>query len=267
MAEEFNQLDSMETPVDDIVEQGRPADTLGNDAPEEFRGKDMNAVWNEVQQMRNTLKVNEELVRRLAAEPPRPQVIHVGQSAPAVTPAEQGPTEEELVAMITDDDPKVRVNAWNIMQQRNNAMLGAALERRLEPLTHGTISAAEASARAQYPLEFELFADQIAAYKARVPAAAFTNPQAWEELMKQVRGADPVRYVTELQKRQGVTSIESVRAAAAANVGFVPPVRQAGSPNGSGGSSALSDLQRRIADDFGMSDKEYLHFDRQSDLL
>lgn len=267
MPDEPMEVGVMETPVDDIVSQNTvPAGGFGADAPEEFQGKSPNDVYNEVQQLRNTVRVNEELIRRMAAEPPKPQVIHVGAPAPTVAPEQQGPTEDELTAMIADDDPKVRMQAWNIMQQRNNAMLGAALERRLAPLQQGTIGAAEANARAKYALEFELFPAEIEQLMARVPREAFTNPKSWDELMTQVRGMNPMKYVTELQKRSGTKSLESVRAEQANDVGFVPPVRASGPPSG-GGPSTLTDLQRKIAAEFNMTEKEYLHFDRQGDLL
>lgn len=254
--------DSQQTPLEDIA----GPEVVDPSLPE---GKSVNDIYNEVQQLRNTNKVNEELIRRMAAEPPRPQVVHV-QSQPSapIAPVQQGPTEEELVQMITDDDPKVRLQAWNMMQQRNNAMLGAALDRRLEPLAQGTIGAAEAHARQKYPVEFEIFADEINQYRQRVPASAFTNPMAWDELMKQVRGSDPQKYVAELQKRNGITTtFESAQAASAANAGFVPPVRSAGSPTGPGGPSSLTDLQRKIAEEFNMTPQEYLHFDRQGNQI
>ena len=262
-------MDAVETPVDSIVnefsQQNQPG-TLGNDAPEPFRGKSINDLFNEVQKLQNTNKINEEVIRRMSAEPPKPQIIQVGQPVP-VAPVQQGPNEEELTAMIADDDPKVRMQAWNIMQQRNNTMLAQALERRLEPLAGGAVSAAESAARQKYPLEFELFASEIDQYKSRVPREAFTNPQAWDELMNQVRGQNALRFVTEFQKRSGTRSLESVQAEAAANAGFVPPVRQTGPSGSPGGPSTLDDLQRKVAAEFGMTDQEYIHFTKQGDVL
>lgn len=264
------EIGSVENPIDDIVERNAAdASTLNGDAvPEAFRGKGLTDVFAEVQRLQNTLKINEELLRRMAAEPPKPQVVHV-QSQPVmpVAPVQQGPTEDELTAMIADEDPKVRMQAWQYMQSRNNQMLADALERRLQPLSQGTIGAAEAQARQKYALEFELFDNEIKALRSRVPAEAFTNPQAWDELIRQARGTDPVKYVTELQKREGIRSIESVRAAAASDVGFVPPVRSSGPSGGPGGPSSLTDLQRKVAEEFGMTEREYLHFAAQGDVL
>lgn len=260
----------VETPVEELLraEQSRPTNVLGDDAPEGFRGKSVNEVFDHVQKMQNTLKINEELIRRLSSEPPKPQVVHV-QSQPSapVAPVQQGPTEDQMLEMINSDDPKVRLQAWQIMQQRNNQVLGEFLERRLAPLSQGTIGAAEAQARQKYAIEFELFPDLISSYMQRAPAETWANPQSWEELMRQVRGHDPMRYVNELQKRAGTRSIESIQASEASNVGFVPPVRAGGSNGAPGGAGTLDALQRKIAEEWNMSESEYLHFDRQGNQL
>jgi hypothetical protein len=129
------------------------------------------------------------------------------------------------------------------------------------------MSSAEQNARAKYPLEFEIFEQEIASLRQRVPAEVFTNPQAWDEVIKQARGNDPVKYVTELQKRQGITTTDA-RASQAASAGFEPPTRGVVSPSGSGSASKLDALQQKIAEEWGFSDAgEYIKFSKMGDVL
>lgn len=272
MPEELTPLDEgaddvggvLETPVERMM-QAAPANpsVLGDDAPEAFRGKSINDVYNEVQRLQTTLRINEEVMRRISAEAPKPQVVHVQPNQPATVAREQqGPTDEQLEEMMGSDDPKLRIAAVRLLNERNNAMLAGALEQRLAPLAHGSVSAAEQNARTKYALEFELFGNEIQQLMSRVPREAFTNPQAWDELIRQARGTDPVKYVTELQKRTPPKqTLDGLRAEAVADAGFVPPVRTV--PNGApGGPSKLDQLQRKVAEEWGLTESEFLQLSK-----
>jgi len=259
--------ESVLTPIEGMTEQvstALPEKLEGDTIPEAFKGKSLNDVFAEVTKLQNTATINAEVMRRMAATPAAPQVVHMGQPAPVAGSQQIGPTEEQLEEMVASDDPKQRIAAMRIMQAQNNNALGAALERRLAPLAMGTVSSAEANARSKYALEFELFSKEIESYRSRVPAEAFTNPQAWDELIFQVRGSDPQKYVNELQRRGKITpTLDDAREAERALAGSALPVRLPGSPNGAGSPHTLDALQRKVAEEFGMTDAEYIHFSKQ----
>lgn len=258
---------SVETPLDEIMAGGTksPATLDGDDVPAEFKGS-LSDIYNEVQQLRNTHKINTEVMQRLAArvEKPVEVVVNDRRGGPPVASEQQEPTltEEELNELFRENPAK----AFQYVTDRNNKMLGAALESRLAPLGNSAVAAAEAEARRQWPLEFEIFKDEIERAKGRVDPSVFANPESWRQMISMVRGDNIMKFITETQKRAGVKSVEDqAREAQASGAGFVPRSREAPLP--SGGSSQLDDLQRKVAEEFGMTPAEYIAFTKTGDQI
>ena len=132
--------------------------------------------------LKEALRISEsarqEMAARMAPQSQQPQQ----QAPPQVT-------REQLTEMLNSEDPAVRLQAIEINTQQTLAAAASHFENRLAPLTDSGVHSAKNIARSQFPVEFELFGDQIEELAKNVPnRAALTQPEGWAHIVRYVRG-------------------------------------------------------------------------------
>jgi len=156
----------------------------GDDVPEAYRGKSVSEIIRIAETARTTM--NESVTAaRTAAEAARDAAAAIGtrQDPPPTPPKEL--TREEIKALY-DEDPMA---ALDVIQQQAERRIAQHVEDRIAPLTSGTMGAAENWAKQEFPDEFELFGDKIAAMIASVPnKQIFSGKKGWEDAIAYVRG-------------------------------------------------------------------------------
>ena len=135
--------------------------------------------------MREALRISEGARRDL--------MDRMGQPQPAQAQPNQPKwfSHEEIREMLNSEDPDVRYQAVQISQNQAIAQAAGHFEQRLGMLTAGTFDAAKAEAKRLFPVEFELFGDQIEAYANGLPdKTQLANTQGWGHIVRFVRGDD-----------------------------------------------------------------------------
>lgn len=100
-------------------------------------------------------------------------------------------SRDELREMLNSDDPDVRMQAVEISQNQGIAAAAQHFESRLGPLATSAHESAKDAARRKYPLEFELFGDQIEQFANQLPDKnPLSTVQGWDHLVRFVKGDD-----------------------------------------------------------------------------
>ena len=232
-----------------------------SDLPDFAKGKTAADLASEVDRMRQALRISEEgrlaladaARAREAAPTPAPRV----PEAPAPT----GPTEltrEQLKELVAEDPMAV----MDYMATHMTHRLDQHLNARFKPIVDGSISSAEAQAKAKYPEEFELFGNQIQEMKTKVPANVLGSSAGWDDMMSYLRGR-PENFDKLVAKRNSKDPA-AVRKVEVDNVGFSPrsvPTARVAAPAGNGPTrmtvDQMDDTMREIARTLGVSDEEY----------
>lgn len=254
--------ESVQTDIESMI-AAEETPAVDVSVPESLRGRSLSDVYAEVERMQNTNKINEEMIRRLASQGERP--VNVTVAAPTQSaPAQQEMSDEELE---TFGQTHGQIALFRVLTERNNRMLASAMNDRLAPLAHGMVSSAEADARRKYALDFELFGPEIEAQRKTVDPSVFSRPESWSQMISMIRGSDGnvEKYVRAQQVKSGVQPLETMQQDERFSAGFVPTARA--NDRQPINSSALSDLQKKIASDFGMTEAEYRKIDKMSDQL
>lgn len=234
----------------DLFNQRLEGDTI----PEHLRGKTVADVLSHAASLGEALKISERARTDMAKFADRPVNVH----ATPVAPADPGPktyTEDEINEMFRDNPAKAIQTIWNAA----DALVERRVEQRIAPIRNSAVSAAEATARREYALEFELFGDQIKEMYNNTPdKMIFSNPQAWTDMVRFIRGDSA--NIDKLVEARQAKAAGGARTAQAASAGFhAPPVQHT---SRSAASPTLDDpLKREIADKLGMDYNEYLKWE------
>lgn len=156
----------------------------GDDVPEAYRGKSFSEVIKiaegaRTQMNESTRAAQEARDAALRAEGAR------GAAPPPPPETVKDLSRDELKAMY-DEDP---MKALEVMEAQLTRRVAAHVEARIEPLTAGTVSAAENWARQEYPDEFQLFGDKIKGMVDSIPnKQVFSSKKGWEDAVAYIRG-------------------------------------------------------------------------------
>lgn len=182
--------------------------------------------------MREALRISESARQELAAR------VNSGQPAPQ-TPQPKWFSREEIAEMLNSDDPNMRMQAVEISQQQAIAQAARHFETRLGALTTSAVDTAKAEAKRLYPVEFELFGDQIQSFADQLPdKAALGNVQGWGHIVRFVRGDDS--NIERLAEARAAQKAREAQRDIVPN-SFVP------TRTGAGGGFVLDDATRDIA--------------------
>jgi len=114
-----------------------------------------------------------------------------GNSAPQPQQTVKWFSRDELREMLNSEDPEVRMQAVEISQNQGIAAAAQHFEARLGPLANSAHESAKDAARRKYPLEFELFGDQIEQFANQLPDKnPLSTVQGWDHLVRFVKGDD-----------------------------------------------------------------------------
>jgi hypothetical protein len=227
-----------------------------DDIPEAYKGKSAKEIIAIAEAARTGMQSAESA--RIAAEAARQAIEGAsGGSRQNTTPqAEVVPemTREELQELY-EKDP---LEAIAKIEEQAMRRIEAHVTNRLEPLTAGTMDAAERWAREEYPDEFELFAGDIDKLIKSVPnKAVFTTKQGWEDAVAYVRGQKNnfEKLVSHRADKVSRENADRGRQRERAGAGFNgrSSLRSGSSSNGSNDkelANAMSDEQRQIAQRF-----------------
>lgn len=241
-----------------------PAVLEGDDVPEEFRGKTAAEIAKIASQRTEALRTSESA--RLAAletrrEPAASAPVVV---APPAAPAQM--TDEEFDALY-ETDPK---QALRLMKEQSEASITQNVLARVMPLQAGAVASAEAQARAQFAAEFELFGPEIEKIIAGVPNKAFlASPKGWSDIISYIRG-QPENFdklVAHRTKGSEAAAAAAARQREVDSAGFTSRTTVAPAAPKMGGDPShygLDEVERRVADNMGMTYDEYAKWKRTS---
>lgn len=234
--------------------EGPKGDTKleGETVPEGFRGKTIDDVLKDNQRLQDSLRLREaeSVTYRTALETRQPAVQQQVVEAPKELTREQ-------IAEIFAEEP---LKAIEIMNDQAIRRAEQHLAVRLGSIEQGTISAAEAQARAKYPDEFELFGDDLIKFKNQMPnQGIFATTKGWEDMISYIRGQDG-NIDKLIAKRTGnLDTPKSAREREQANAGFSHSTQRR-APIGS--SREATQEQKMVAEGLGMTVDEYLKWDK-----
>lgn len=214
----------------------------GDNVPELVRGKTASEAMRALDAMQTSLKASEE-ARRQAEQSYRQQGYQQQQQN------QQGSYNREQMRELFEQDPVAAIEQMGgyLAQQ-----LDTSLNTRLQPLTSGISSTAEAHARQQYAEDFELFGDQINQVVARLPdRSVLANKQSWDDLVSYVRGqpGNFDRIVDQRMQKQRETEAVAAREREQVTSGYAGRPRPSGQSADAGGGE-LDAVQKKMAQEF-----------------
>lgn len=185
----------------------------GDTVPEIVRGKSASETLALISGLQESLKLSEQAraqaiaTASALAERPAPVAAAPVAAAPA-EPAE--PTEAELKAIFDEDPFKYHQTVAQLTQKRLEKQLASTVQ----PLMGSTASAAEQAARAKYKDEFEILGKEIEntiQTELGGNRSVMAQPEAWDRLIKYVRGDHVEKFMSEKAKRSSNASLEATR--------------------------------------------------------
>jgi hypothetical protein len=196
-------------------------------------------------------------------------------SQPAVpAPAPSAPAPDAL-EMLTDEqiqkiiDEKGPLAAMRAVQAQTFKLAERHLNTRLDGLNAAGTVSAQRAAETKYPVEFELFGDEIKKIVADAPdKSQLANATNWDSIIAYVRGKEGniQKYVTKLAGEAGKDkekeARERERGSAGAHMTSGAAPISGGIAPGADGSYGLDAVQREIADKLGRSYKDYAAWSR-----
>lgn len=192
--------------------------------------------------------------------------------APAAAPTAAQP---DPVEMLTDDqiakiaEEKGLTAALRIVQAQTFKLAERHLNTRLEGMQAAGSVSAENAAKAKYPMEFELFGDEIKKIATDAPdKSQLANANNWDSIIAYVRGKEGnlQKYVTRLAEDGSKEAEKTAKANQRETAGTHAP---SGGGRSTGGISAGADgffgldaTEREIADKLGRKYKDYAAWKR-----
>ncbi|CAB4165145.1 hypothetical protein UFOVP1537_4 [uncultured Caudovirales phage] len=219
--------------------------------PEHLRGKTLADVLERTERMEQALRLSEDARLSLSRN----------------TNAVAVPVQQPTVPVLTDDqfNTLLQENPAEALRYRDEQMASrmlAHLESRLAPLNNAGFSSQKEAAKAKYPLEFAMFADQLDQVANGLPdKSALSTPQGWEQLVSFVRGMPDnfEKLMTARTSSTGNNSAAEARRAEELRAGFsVSSGAGNPAPITTRGASVLDDTQKRVAATMGISEADYV---------
>ncbi len=230
---------------------------VGDDVPEDLRGKSVKDALARLGGLSEALKVSEQA--RKQAETNAQLALSGRQDPPKSEepPAPKELTEDELRELY-EENP---LQAISVMQDQAIRRAERNLESRLGPMMTGTAAQVENAVRAKYADEFELFGDQITSLAASVPngKAVLSNPAAWDDLIALVRGR-PGNIEKLITKKTSGRTVDQARQEQIGATGFTGSGGQRGTTREVGGQ--LDPIQKEIAEKLDMSEADYIKWSK-----
>lgn len=246
--------------IEKSLEEGKPSDGTKTDTklegdviPESFRGKTIDEVLKDNQRLQDSLRLRDAEASTYRS------ALESRQQPASVAPAADAPAEltREQIAEIYAEDP---LKAIEVMNDQAIRRAEQHLAVRLGSIEQGTISAAEAQARAKYPDEFELFGDDLIKFKNQMPnQGIFATTKGWEDMISYIRGQDG-NIDKLIAKRTGnLRTSNTAREQERSSAGFSRSPRRETPMNSS---HQATKEQEQVAEGLGMTIDEYLRWDK-----
>lgn len=227
----------------------------GEHIPENIRGKSIATLVQQNNALERALQISES-ARTTAASRPAP--------APAPAPTAQPTVTREKYNELFAEDP---FGAVQLMLGQAGDAVEAHISRRLQPLTGANTTAARRYAEAKYPLEFQLFGDQIDKFVENAgPSDTWTDPKAWDDMVAYHRGLETniTKYIEAKTKPNGAVAAAGARAEQAASTGATIKGTPVSDLAVSSNDFNLDATQKEIARGLNMTYEEYHKWNKLS---
>lgn len=212
------------------------------------------AAITQVEAYKKALEISEAGRKRLEE-----QIRGDGNGAPPQPDPIEEMTDEQLERLIEEKGVSAGVRA---VQAQSFRAIQRHLDRRLGGMADSSMTMAEAEARRLYPVEFELFGDQIMEQVKRAPSKEpLGNVETWRNLVAYIRGRDDnvEKLLAHKQKVAAAAAAEAARGAQRASAGVhLPsgaPIRET-APSGDE-FYGLDRVEIEIADALGIDYRSY----------
>lgn len=191
------------------------------------------------------------------------------RAVPAPAPVINQPAPPDAIEMLTDEqlakiiEEKGPVAGARAIQAQLIKLQNRHLDERLAGIHGAGTQAAENAARAKYPVEFELFGDEIKSIVAGAPdKSALANQANWDNMIAYVRGKEGniQKYTEKLSKGASDKAAETAREQQRGSAGVhAAPAASTGASAtpGPDGYYGLDATQREIADKMGRTYADY----------
>ena len=227
----------------------------GEEVPEAFRGKTVREVLAHTKALEDTLRMSEtarqqaltmaQLAAQRGAEPPKP----------AEPPPEPMITAEQVAEAFGEDAAK-GVALMTKMNEQAIARAASSFAQRIDPLLSGTVGAVENQARAKYPDEFSLYADEIKEVLNRLPNKnAMSSMDSWDDMIAFVRGNNPEKLFAHRMSQESGRKAAEAQEAQRNNAGFSMSSAQR-TPAPTGG-VVMDDTTKEVCKVLGISEADY----------
>lgn len=250
------ELDAMETPPEGPKMEDIRLD--GDSVPEELRGKSVADVVKQFGSMAEAIRISEQA--RLQAETLARTAAGALErgTPPAPTPTPEPDLTPQELADLHDRDP---LAAITYMTERATKQAERNLQSRMGSLMESTGRQVESAMRAKYPLEFQLFGEEITRLAGSVPnkEQVLTNTLAWEEMIALVRGRDAnLQRFIDAKTGKTPEQLREIARAQQVNDAGISMTSATGGYRVPTSVNQLDATQREIAQKLGMSEAEYV---------
>lgn len=248
--------------LDEFEEQNKELEAPAEPAPKGVLENDDPQIV----AMREALRISEEARKEaISRAAQRTESAPAPQAAPRAS-ARELYTDEQLAELAEQHGVVAAIRA------AQNQVLRMAEETYapfLQGVQGGAVSSAEQHALVRYPLEFELFGDEIREFARNMPdKSMLATADGWANLVAYVRGRDANldKYVERKAavKKEGPSTAqaEQRRTAGFSAAPAAASARPSAADIAGGGTHGLDDVERKVADTMGISYADYAKYKR-----
>lgn len=206
---------------------------------------------------KEALRISEEARQRTEAA-----LLAATQArTPEPAPDGVGISDEDLAKLVEE---KGAVAALRAVQAQTLHLMERHANNKLSTLHASGLLLAEQNARTKYPVEFEIFSDEIKKMVQDAPdKAALNNVDNWDMMLAYVRGKNIDKYMEHVNKKKLDAAAEAARISQVASAGAsISPAGSSIGDAGADGFYGLDSTQREIADKLGQSYKDYAFWNK-----
>lgn len=224
----------------------------GDTVPEAYRGKSVDEIIKIAESART--QMNESTRAAQEAREAAQRAEQLGRTAPPPPPEAPKDLTREQLKELYEEDP---IAALEVMEQQALRRVERHVDQRLEPLTAGTVNAAENWARQEYPDEFALFGDKIKGMVDSIPnKSVFSTKKGWEDAVAYIRGqaGNFEKLIEHRQTKNNSEELGNARERERQNAGFTGRTTVASTRRDTSSSTRqdadMGDEERQIAQRF-----------------
>lgn len=169
-------------------------------------------------------------------------------------------SDEDLAKLVEE---KGAVAALRAVQAQTLQLMNDHAENKLSTLHASGLLLAEQNARARFPVEFELFGDEIKQMvQSATDKSVLNDVNNWDSMLSYIRGKNVDKYIEHITKKKSEEAANAARAGQAALAGASISPASGGVDAGGDGFYGLDTTQREIADKLGQSYKDYAFWNK-----